>query len=316
MLSAAGGRSSKKRESRRSVALKLEGADASFIMIVDVCAARGTQSGSRDLEASTNVRSSPWRLGVVSYLNAKPLIAGLDDDPSVELVLDVPSRLPDLLDAGRVDCALVPVVDLIAPHRAWRIVSDSCIGCDGETLTVRVFSRVPPEQMTRLHVDGDSHTSVVLAGIVWRELFAKPLEVVPFAGDESVDDCEGILLIGDKVVNHRLIEYDIQTDLGSAWKTLTSLPFVFAVWAAPGELPVGDLAARLSRARDRGVETAAMIADDLGPGLGWPVALARRYLSKRLKFHLGAAQREGITRFFALAARHGLLTLERDPVFA
>src|SRR3990170_2355620 len=198
-----------------------------------------------------------WRLGVVSFLNAKPLIEGLDADGTVELVHDVPSRLAELLDAGTVDAALVPVIDLAQPHRDWQIVSDACIGCDGETLTVRVFSRVGPEFIRRLHVDGDSHTSVALATILWRELYGRRLDILPFTGRETVDECEAVLLIGDKVVNNTLVEYDTQTDLGSAWRSLTTLPFVFAVWAAPRGVNVTDLAARLSRAGDAGVKPAS-----------------------------------------------------------
>ena len=88
--------------------------------------------------------SRKWRLGVVSYLNAKPLIAGLNTDRRIESVLDVPAQLAEKLDRGEVDAALVPVVDLARNDRRWRIVSDACIGCDGETLTVRVFSRIQP----------------------------------------------------------------------------------------------------------------------------------------------------------------------------
>lgn len=257
-----------------------------------------------------------YRLGAVSYLNAKPLIAGLQTDPSIDLVLDVPARLPALLDAREVDAALVPVIDLLQAGRNWRIVSDACIGCDGETLTVRVFSRIGPEAVTRLHVDGDSHTSVALAQIIWRELYGRRLEILPFRGNESVQECEAILLIGDKVVNNTLIEYDIETDLGSAWKSLTSLPFVFAAWAMQRDTDMGDLASRLSRARDRGVELASVIAEDVGPGLGWPVALARRYLTTRLKFDLGPRQRAGMGRFLELARAHHLVAVEGELVFA
>jgi len=108
------------------------------------------------------------RLGVVSYLNARPLIAGLAEEPDIELIFEVPSRLPEMLAGGEVDVALVPVIDLMRRGSEWQIVSDACIGCDGETLTVRVFSRVPPERITKLHVDGDSHTSVALARVIWR----------------------------------------------------------------------------------------------------------------------------------------------------
>ncbi len=257
-----------------------------------------------------------WRLGVVSFLNAKPLIAGLDVDGAVELIHDVPSRLAGLLDAGTVDAALVPVIDLAQPHRDWQVVSDACIGCDGETLTVRVFSRVAPEAIQRLHVDGDSHTSAALAAIIWREMYGRRLEMLHFTGREAVEECEAVLLIGDKVVHNTLIGYDIETDLGSAWKSLTTLPFVFAVWAAPRGMQVGGLASRLSRARDAGVKSAEMIAADFGPGLHWPVALAKRYLTKRLKFTLGPRQQAGMKKFLELARRYGLIAQAKDVIVA
>lgn len=257
-----------------------------------------------------------WRLGVVSYLNARPLVAGLDADRDFELTYDVPARLPSLLDTGAVDAGLVPVIDLVRKQRSWQIISDACIGCDGETLTVRVFSRSSPAAVARLHVDGDSHTSVVLARIVWKELYGRELEIVPFLGNETIDECEAVLLIGDKVVRNRLMEFEIETDLGSVWKSLTTLPFVFAVWASPRGVEVEQLAARLSRARDFGVQSAEMIAADYAPGLGWPVALAKRYLTTRLSFTLTDRHREGMARFLELAGTHNLVPTGRKLTFA
>ncbi len=259
-----------------------------------------------------------WRLGAVSFLNAKPLVAGLDTDPHIDLVCDVPARLPAMLDNRTVDAALVPVIDLVQEHRRWQILSDACIGCDGETLTVRVFSRIPPEKIRTLHVDGDSHTSVALARIIWREVYDTTLTVIPFQGTETVSECEAVLLIGDKVVNNTLLDYEIETDLGSAWKSLTSLPFVFACWAGQRDrdMDVTALAARLSQARDAGVATARLIAADFGPGLGWPVTLAERYLTARLKFTLGQRQREGLARFLALAKRYDIVPASQELLYA
>ncbi len=270
--------------------------------------------------ASTNEVQRTWRLGAVSYLNTKPLVAGLGADDGIELVYDVPARLPALLDAGVVDAALVPVVDLLHKGRAWQIVSDACIGCDGETLTVRVFSRVPPQSITRLHVDGDSHTSVVLARIIWRELYGTTLQITPFHDDQTNDECEAVLLIGDKVMTHPgrswLAGYDVETDLGSAWLRLTSLPFVFAVWSAPREVAVHELARRLARARDLGIASVERIAEDLAPGLGWPVEAAKQYLATRLKFTLGFRQRRGMGRFLELAKEHDMVAADQELVFA
>lgn len=265
---------------------------------------------------STQHTKPKWRLGVVSFLNARPLIAGLEGDPRFELVFDVPARLPARLEAGEFDAALVPVIDLVAEGRDWQIISDACIGCDGETLTVRVFSRVPPQEIQTLHVDGDSHTSVALARVLWKETYGRELNVLPYSGSETVAECEAVLLIGDKVVGHSLIEYETETDLGSAWKSLTSLPFVFAAWAGPRGGDVSELAVHLSAARDQGVASSAMIAEDVAPGLGWPVTLAKRYLATRLKFDLGQRQREGMTRFLELATRENLVPPNRELVFA
>ncbi len=267
------------------------------------------------MDEGISLAQEKWRLGVVSYLNAKPLISGLDLDTRAELYFDVPSRLPALLDTGQVDAALVPIIDLLSPDRAWQVVSDACIGCDGETLTVRVFSRVPPDSVRRMQVDGDSHTSVALARIIWQERYGIALDITPFTGEKE-QECDAILLIGDKVVTHTLVDYEIETDLGSAWKSLTSLPFVFAAWASPLGADVASLAHCLSHARDSGVEAAAMIAADFGPGMGWPVALAKRYLTTRLHFFLGARQRAAMQRFLDLAQTHEIVPAGQELVFA
>ena len=256
-----------------------------------------------------------WRIGAVSFLNTKPLVAGLDAESNVALVYDVPARLPALLDEGVVDAALVPVVDLADKGRAWQIVSDACIGCDGESLTVRVFSHAGPESIRRLYVDGDSHTSVALARVLWQELYGRHLEILPFAGAEPGEEGAGVLLIGDKVVNHKFQRYEVETDLGAAWKSFTGLPFVFAVWAAPAGIDAAGLAARLSQARDAGVEHAAAISAEFGPPMGWPAELANRYLTKVLKFALGPSQRQGLARFLGLAQAHHLVNAASDLVF-
>ena len=179
----------------------------------------------------------PFRLGVVSFLNSRPLIEGLADDPRVSLRFAVPSALPGLLQEGEVDAALIPVIDLASSAGRWQRVSDACIGSDGRTLTVRVFSKVPPEQMEVLHVDPDSHTSVALARLIWANVYCRPLRIEPIVPVDQLRDCESVLLIGDKVVTTPMPWFDYHVDLGDAWKKWTGLPFVFAVWATNHNQP-------------------------------------------------------------------------------
>jgi len=47
---------------------------------------------------------NPIRIGAVNYLNTKPLICDLDLlAPDAELILDVPSRLANMLADGELD---------------------------------------------------------------------------------------------------------------------------------------------------------------------------------------------------------------------
>lgn len=247
------------------------------------------------------------RLGVVSFLNAQPLTAGLESADDCELVHDVPSRLAALLDAGRVDAATVPVVDYLRRRADWSVVSDGCIASDGPTLTVRVFARRPPELIDVLHADGDSHTSVLLARLIWQERFGRRIEVRPLDAAATAE-AEAILLIGDKVVRVDESSYEHDLDLGQAWRELTGLPMVFALWASRRDRAHGDLADRLSAARDAGVQQAATIARARAAAHGWPVSLATCYLTRILEYRMTERHRAGIERFDALACRHGLLS--------
>jgi len=248
--------------------------------------------------ATTWSRAAPARLGVVSFLNSKPLIAGLATDPRVHCLFDVPAALPKRLAAGEVDAALVPIIDVIRAAGALHVISDACIGSDGETMTVRIFSQTPPDRITALAVDTDSHTSVALARVLWRELYGRDLAVQRIDARRADLTAEtAVLLIGDKVVDPRRAGFAFEVDLGGAWRQHTGLPFVFAVWVA--RQPDAELGAVLDAARDRGVAQAAEIAAQQGPDLGWPPSLAERYLTRCLCFKLDERAVAGAERFAA-----------------
>ena len=111
-----------------------------------------------------------YRLGSVSYLNAKPLIYGLERDPAVKLGLDVPSGLLGGLRREEYDVALLPVIDY-QRMPGLRMLTCGGIGSDGPTLTVRIFSHVPFAQIRNMACDTDSHTSVALSRVILAERF-------------------------------------------------------------------------------------------------------------------------------------------------
>ncbi|MBK9120608.1 MAG: menaquinone biosynthesis protein [Phycisphaerales bacterium] len=262
-----------------------------------------------------------FRLGVVSFLNSRPLIAGLAAQRDVQLRYAVPAALPQWLDTAAVDVALVPVVDVLRSGGAYQAVSDAGIACDGETMTVRIFSQQPPDRIDTLWVDNDSHTSVVLARVLWRELYGRALQIRRFdATSGAAAEYPSILLIGDKVVDPKRGSFAFEVDLGGAWRQHTGLPFVFALWAARPALTPADalaeLAERLSAARDRGVSQITEIAANDGARAGWPVALAERYLGRCLRYRLTARYRAGMEHFAALAAAADLVPADAQVAWA
>jgi chorismate dehydratase len=251
------------------------------------------------------------RVGSVSYLNAKPLIHHLEDDRRVQLKLAVPAQLLDGLLSGQLDVALLPVIDYQRlPHGL--VVPSGGIGCDGETLTVRIFSRRPIPRIKTLACDTESHTSVALAQIILAEYLGVSPKFVPLSSDNSAVDAR--LLIGDKVVTDAPAGMDHQLDLGSAWKDWTGKPFVFAVWTTRKGIDLDDLPDRLAIARQRGLaDLPSIIAAHAAPH-GWPKDLAMKYLSRHLKFEIGPAQLDAIRLFHQLAARHEIIPSPPRPL--
>ncbi len=254
------------------------------------------------------------RLGSVSYLNAKPLIYGLDEADDIELSLDVPAKLIDGLRNGRFDVALLPIIDYQRLD-AVRILTSGGIGSDGTTLTVRIFSRVPAGQVRTLACDTHSHSSVALARVIFAEAYGVTPRFVDLHHDDphanGAADAEARLLIGDKVVCEEPAGFPYQLDLGDAWKRLTGLPFLFAAWVARDGVDLGDLPERLAAAKVAGLADVDAIVQRFAVPRGWPAGLARQYMTDYLKYDVGPRQLEAVRLFHALAFRHGML--DRPP---
>ncbi|MBL8759428.1 MAG: menaquinone biosynthesis protein [Phycisphaerae bacterium] len=275
-----------------------------------------------------------FRIGMVKYLNTLPLVQGLEAWREAELHAAVPSKLAGMLAgdpaSGRepeVDVALVSVIDAARSAVPLAMLPVGMIGCEGPTLTVRLFSAVPPERIGAVHADTDSHTSVALCRVILARAYGVKPEVIDFdarervalgrrgggVGTEEPEWPETLLLIGDKVVTDSppAVRYPHQLDLGEAWKALTGLPFVYAVWmcraADAGSADVGLIADMLDRQRRRNTSRLDWIVDRLAAERGWPPDLARTYLGSLLRYEVGPREREAVVRFFDEAAGLGLI---------
>lgn len=257
------------------------------------------------------------RLGAVRYLNTVPLIAGLSAHRETEVVLAVPSAIAPMVESGRVDMGLVSVIDAARSPAPLAVLSRAgMIGSEGRTMTVRVFSRVPPSQITTLHADTDSHASTALAQVILAKAHSVRPKVVDFDAREFArTDApwpETVLLIGDKVVTGSppAVRYEHQIDLGQAWHDLTGLPCVYAVWVClasrAGDPLIRSSVDLLDRQRRRNAVRADHLITTAAGERAWPGDLAREYVGERLRYDLDDRAREGASRFIALAHELGL----------
>ena len=180
------------------------------------------------------------KVGAVSYLNTKPLIYGFEHGKmrdEIELIIDYPANIADLLINHRIDIGLVPVA-IIPSLKEYHIISDYCIGCDGEVASVCLFSNVPLQQIETILLDYQSRTSVALLKILLKDRWnISPVLIAGKADYENeIDGTTAGLVIGDRALQQRQKSKYI-FDLGTGWKEMTGLPFVFAAWVSNKKPP-------------------------------------------------------------------------------
>jgi len=267
---------------------------------------------------NTATATTTRRLGVVSFVNTLPLIDGLDVLRDIDLRQSVPSLLIDQLLGREVDAALCSSIDYQRSTDDLVVLPVGLLGCHGPTLTVRLYSTKPIEAIDQLYCDTDSHTSVVLLQLLLREHYGTSPELVPYnarehvANNRPVDWPEAMLLIGDKVVTDSppAVRYPYQMDLGDAWKQLTGLPFIFAIWLARDDTPVDHLrtmAWTLDRQRRHNTTRLDRMIVERAAPRNWPIDLAAHYLKECLIFEWTDERAAALEHFWSRAASHGLL---------
>ena len=157
--------------------------------------------------------SKKIRVGMVNYLNTKPLLYGLERKPisdRIELVGDYPSKVAQLL--------------IVLPSLSeYHIIGDYCIGTQGEIASVALFSEVPMNEIKKVYLDYQSRTSVALLKYLMKEYWGIDPEIVESLNEDYRSEIKGTtagLVIGDRALEQRKIS-----------------TFIFAAWISKKQLP-------------------------------------------------------------------------------
>lgn len=254
------------------------------------------------------------RLGAVTYLNARPLVYGLENQPErFELRYDIPSECARLLHAHNIDLGLIPSIEYLRGPGPYLLVPGPAVASRGPVASVAIYTRREPRDIRTIAMDTSSRTSVALATVMLRRQFDVTAEAVPMAPDleAMLTGADAALIIGDTAL---FLDPEAagatKIDLGDAWTEMTGLPFVYACWTGwPDALGPDDVVA-LQRARDAGAEQSHAVAAAYYPDDTPRQAVARRYLQDNIRYVLGEDEVEGLKTFFRYASELELVSFD------
>jgi chorismate dehydratase len=254
---------------------------------------------------------TPLRVGRVDYINTFPFAWSLEHrlaPGAFDEVRAVPTRLNAMLAAGELDVANVSSIAYARDPDAYVLLPSVCISSDGAVESVNLVTDVPLPAVRSIAITSQSAASAALVRIL-------------FPGAELRDEdaaADARLLIGDQALASALEDATPHHDLGVLWRERTGLPMVFAVWAARRDVADEALAAldrALADAVADAAEHAALVANAAAERYGFPAGFLARYFEK-LRYTFGEREREGLRRYFELAAEAGIIATAPELEFA
>jgi chorismate dehydratase len=240
------------------------------------------------------------KVAAVNYLNTKPLLYGIKNHRvmnDIELYEAYPAMVAQMLLEGSADVGLIPVA-VIPELNESHIITDYCIGCDGPVASVCIFSEVPMEKITKIYLDYQSRSSVMLAKILLKKYWKSNAEIIHAKEESFINEIKGTtaaLVIGDRALQQRQISPYIY-DLGEAWKSHTGLPFVFAAWVSNKKLS-DEFTADFNYANGQGIQ----YIDEVLNQNQYDNFDLNKYYHEFISYQLDEEKRKGLKKFLTLS---------------
>jgi len=242
------------------------------------------------------------RIGSVPYLNSVPLTYGIEEETDFV----VPSALAEKIRGGELDAALVSITEALF-YEGYDILDGVAIASDGPVKSVFLAHRQRLEEIQTVYCDTASLTSVNLLRVLLAERGINPV-FEPLPDYAQASELENVLLIGNPGIDFLRTPYE-QTiwDLGAAWKELTDLPFIYAVWALRRGHHDKALRKKLLLAKENGLKH---LPDIIATHSDYDADFRQAYLGGHIRYDLGEREKAGVNKFIELLEIHG-----NQPVF-
>ncbi len=258
--------------------------------------------------------ADPLKIGAVPYVNARPLVFGLEDKATVTYA--VPAKLAGMLRTGEVDVALVPFVEYFS-GTPYTIIPDIAIASHGQIKSVLLICEADPYDLKKIAVDADSRSSTALLKIIVADHFRlKPEYVEMDVAKLGVQGALGkgadsVMMIGDPALQADPGAHFV-VDLGEEWTILTNSSFVYAAWLARDGVDLDAATALLAEAKEQGKAHLTTIAQEAAASGGLSETAVSEYLHKYVQYDLSKKERQGIDFFKKFALKHHLIENDED----
>lgn len=245
------------------------------------------------------------RIGSVPYLNAKPLVWGLNPEM---VTYEVPSKLASMLKDGELAAGMVSSVAYFL-NPDLKIAPGMSVSCVGPAESVKLFHKGDIQSIKSVALDTSSLTSVLLAKVILKERYGLSPKFVnlPPILDLMLAICDGAVTIGDNTMQAPQGKW-AELDLGSEWHELTELPFVFAVWAVNPQLAEPGLVEMLQASKAHGLKSLEEISESEARRLSLPCETCYHYLGEIMSYDLTDLHLEAMNLFREKAKEHGFIS--------
>jgi chorismate dehydratase len=257
------------------------------------------------------------RVGIVNFLNSRPLAWGFLKGHHSDLFTasyHPPSTVARLLAEGGLDVGLIPSVE-VQRIPGLSVLPDLCIGATAEVRSVLLVADRPLAEVRRVALDVNSRTSVALLKVLCAERWGIAPQWIDHRPEveRMLAVADAALVIGDPALKVDRERYRV-IDLAAEWRALTGLPFVFAVWAVRPEVDLPDLAFYFKSSLRFGLSSLDAIVREAAAEMDLDSDLVHTYLTRNLRFFLQEPEIEGLTTYWRLAEKHGLIAEARPLV--
>jgi chorismate dehydratase len=255
------------------------------------------------------------RIAGIRFINALPLIYGLEKNPLHQIFLETPSVCYKKLLNREVDLALIPIFGTqtslsIQAFRGLGIAAESC------TESVFLFCKKTPDQIRNVATDPASLTSITLLKIILNRRYGNTPQFLPDPYSnvkQTLEEYDAVMVIGDSAILADKSDYQVY-DLATEWYSLTGLPFLFAVWASNRPL---------SEAEKQDLIDSYLLAiqhwDEIYERANRSLQLngrfLKRYYNNDLHYRLTERDYEGFLKFIHLSAELKIIEKVREEIW-